>query len=134
STHLGNGAHPLIQRHPNYIWDQLADDRLWAGLIADGHHLPPNTLKAMLRAKQDKAILVSDAVRLAGMAPGRYHNEVNGEVELHENGRLNTVANPDILAGSASSLADGIANVVGWGFVSLAEAIEMVTIRPAKLL
>ena len=28
STHLGNGAHPLIRRHPNYIWDQLAEDRL----------------------------------------------------------------------------------------------------------
>ena len=30
STHLGNGAHPLIRRHPNYIWDQLAEDRLAA--------------------------------------------------------------------------------------------------------
>ena len=41
STHLGNGAHPMLRRHPNYLWDQLADDRLWASLIVDGHHLPP---------------------------------------------------------------------------------------------
>ena len=31
STHLGNGAHALIRRHPNYIWDQLAEDRLAPG-------------------------------------------------------------------------------------------------------
>ncbi|HEX7448403.1 MAG TPA: N-acetylglucosamine-6-phosphate deacetylase, partial [Pirellulales bacterium] len=41
STHLGNGAHRLLRRHPNYVWDQLAEDRLMASLIVDGHHLPP---------------------------------------------------------------------------------------------
>ncbi len=41
STHLGNGSHALIDRHRNYIWDQMAEDRLMASLIFDGHHLPP---------------------------------------------------------------------------------------------
>ncbi|GIX06552.1 MAG: hypothetical protein KatS3mg115_0955 [Candidatus Poribacteria bacterium] len=73
STHLGNGAHALLPRHPNYIWEQLAEDRLWASFIADGHHLPFATLKAMLRAKgPERSVLISDAVRLAGMKPGRY--------------------------------------------------------------
>src|SRR5262245_2984402 len=39
STHLGNGAHARITRHPNYIWDQLSEDRLSAGFIFDGQHL-----------------------------------------------------------------------------------------------
>lgn len=134
STHLGNGSHPVLPRHPNYIWDQLANDRLWAGLIADGHHLPPNVLKVMLRTKRDKAILVSDAVKFAGMPPGRYSTVINAEVELHADGRLNTVANPAILAGSASSLADGIANAASWGGVSLAEAVRMVTLYPSRLM
>ncbi|MDF2724268.1 MAG: N-acetylglucosamine-6-phosphate deacetylase, partial [Paenibacillus sp.] len=134
STHLGNGSHPIIPRHPNYIWDQLANDKLWAGLIADGHHLPPSVLKVMLRTKRDKAILVSDAVKFAGMPPGRYSTVINAEVELHANGRLNTVTNPAILAGSASSLADGIANAISWGGVTLAEAIRMVTLYPAQLM
>src|SRR5437867_574679 len=51
STHLGNGAAAILPRHPNFIWAQLADDRLDAGFIADGFHLPADTLKAMLRAK-----------------------------------------------------------------------------------
>ncbi|MEP7339131.1 MAG: amidohydrolase family protein, partial [Acidobacteriota bacterium] len=41
STHLGNGSHARIDRHPNYIWEQLANDALWASFIVDGHHLPP---------------------------------------------------------------------------------------------
>ena len=39
STHIGNGAHGELRRHPNYIWDQLAEDRLVAGLIVDGIHI-----------------------------------------------------------------------------------------------
>src|SRR5262249_12675635 len=38
STHLGNGAHAVLPRHPNYIWEQLAADELWASIICDGHH------------------------------------------------------------------------------------------------
>lgn len=40
ATHLGNGIATTLPRHPNALWTQLADDRLTAGLIADGHHLP----------------------------------------------------------------------------------------------
>ena len=39
STHIGNGAHGEMRRHPNYIWDQLAEDRLAAGFIVDGIHI-----------------------------------------------------------------------------------------------
>ena len=51
STHLGNGCAQMLPRHPNVIWEQLAADELTAGFIVDGHHLPPSTVKAMLRAK-----------------------------------------------------------------------------------
>lgn len=51
STHLGNGIPAMLPRHPNPIWSQLADDRLRATFIADGHHLPAEILKVMLRAK-----------------------------------------------------------------------------------
>ena len=67
STHLGNGAHPMIRRHPNYIWDQLAEDRLMADFIVDGIHLPAAFLKAAIRAKGvERSVLVTDAVMPAG--------------------------------------------------------------------
>ncbi|GGD82946.1 N-acetylglucosamine-6-phosphate deacetylase [Paenibacillus nasutitermitis] len=134
STHLGNGSEPLLARHPNYIWDQLADDRLWATFIPDGHHLAPSVLKSMLRAKQSKAVLVSDCVKFGGMPPGRYDSLIGGQVELHADGRLNTAANPAILAGSAYSLDLGISSVLRYTDWLLPEAVEAVTSRPAQAL
>ncbi|WP_409346391.1 N-acetylglucosamine-6-phosphate deacetylase [Paenibacillus sp. MBLB4367] len=131
STHLGNGAHPVLPRHPNYIWDQLAEDGLQAMFIADGHHLPANTLKAMMRAKRDRFIIVSDCVKFGGMAPGVYKSLIGSEVELLPNGRLQTAANPAILAGSAQSIDRGVENAVKLAGLSLKEAVEAVTLRPA---
>ena len=134
STHLGNGSQPILSRHPNYIWHQLADDRLWASFVPDGHHLAPPVLKAMLRVKRDKSVLVSDAAMFGGMAPGRYSSLIGGMVELTADGRLHTVENPAILAGSASSLDVGIANAIRYTDMTLDEAVSAVTSRPAEVM
>lgn len=134
STHLGNGAHARITRHPNYIWEQLAEDRLAASLICDGHHLPPAVIKAMVRAKgPERTILVSDAVAVAGLPPGVYDAAVGGKVELLPSGRLNLFGTP-YLAGSVSALPEGIANAVRYAGVTLAEAVRFATANPARLL
>jgi N-acetylglucosamine-6-phosphate deacetylase len=134
STHLGNGAHSLIKRHPNYIWEQLAEDRLMASFICDGHHLPPAVMKAMIRAKGvERSILVSDSVAIAGLEPGMYETAVGGKVELLPSGRLNLYGTP-YLAGSASSLPECIAAVVHYTDVTLAEAVKMASTNPARLL
>jgi N-acetylglucosamine-6-phosphate deacetylase len=89
STHLGNGAAATLPRHPNFLWSQLANDRLTATFIADGHHLPADTFKAMIRAKGlERVILVSDVVALAGMSPGLYEQPVGGSVEVTADGRV----------------------------------------------
>ena len=70
STHLGNGAHGMIRRHPNYIWEQLGDPRLSTSVIADGHHLPASVLRSILRTKSSRnVILTCDAAGLAGCPP-----------------------------------------------------------------
>lgn len=132
STHLGNGAHAVLPRHPNYLWSQLADDRLTAGLIADGHHLPADTLVAMLRAKgPDRCLLVSDAVALAGQPPGRYETPVGGSVELHEDGRLVAAGTP-YLAGAARCLTEGVAHVVQAAGLELGPALRLATAQPGR--
>lgn len=132
STHLGNGAHAVIKRHPNYLWTQLADDRLAAGLIADGHHLPDDTLTVMLRAKGDQAFLVSDAVALAGEQPGVYRTPVGGEVELTSDGRLSYAGTP-LLAGAARPLSDCVARVANLPGHSLGDAVRLATRSPGRL-
>ena len=133
STHLGNGAHALIRRHPNYIWEQLGADQLWASLIVDGHHLPPTVAKSMMRAKTlDRCLLVSDAVALAGMKPGIY--EFAGKsVELTAE-RCVRLVGTEYLAGSAIELARGIENSVQFAGISLEEAVSLATLQPMRLL
>ncbi len=132
STHLGNGIQAMVPRHPNAIWTQLADDRLTAGFIADGHHLPLDTLKAMIRAKGiERSFVVSDSVAIAGSSPGRYRAPVGGEVELDATGRL-CVAGTPYLAGAALPLAAGIPTLLRAGFTE-AEAVRLVLWNPAAL-
>lgn len=134
STHLGNGAPALLPRHPNVIWEQLAEDRLYASAIFDGHHLPPSVMRVLLRVKgPDRLLLTSDAVSLAGRPPGVYEGQVGGKVELHPNGRL-TMHGTSYLAGSASSLADGVATAVDLLGVDPRDAIAMVSQVPETLL
>ena len=132
STHLGNGAHAVLPRHPNYIWDQLAEDRLAAGFIADGIHLPASFLKAAIRAKWvERSILVTDAVMPAGCQPGRF--TIGGvEIELHPDNRV-TLAGQDRLAGSALRMDRGIENLQRLAGLSLIEALAMATRNPARL-
>lgn len=134
STHLGNGIPAMLPRHPNPIWSQLADDRLRATFIADGHHLSAEALKVMLRAKTiDRSLLVSDSVALAGMPPGVYETPVGGRVEMHPGARLN-IAGTEMLAGAAMPLKDNIAWLLHQKLCSLPEAVHMASLYPADLL
>jgi N-acetylglucosamine-6-phosphate deacetylase len=132
STHLGNGAHPVLPRHPNYIWEQLADDRLAAGFIVDGIHLPGPFLKVALRAKGlERSVLVTDAATPACSTPGRYKLGEQ-EVDLTADGRV-VLAGQDRLAGSALRMDRGVANLMRLAGLTLAQAIQMATTTPARI-
>lgn len=133
STHLGNGCPVTLPRHPNVIWDQLADDRLTASIIVDGHHLPPATVKTMVRAKTPaRCILVTDAMMAAGCPPGRYHIG-NLEVVLSPTGRV-AAPGSATLAGSSLTLDLAVALSVEMAGVPLAEAAAMASTHPAAYL
>ncbi|XID90533.1 N-acetylglucosamine-6-phosphate deacetylase [Paenibacillaceae bacterium WGS1546] len=131
STHLGNGAHAVLPRHPNYIWDQLADPRLAACAIADGFHLPESVLQVIYAAKRERMYLVSDAVDLSGLAPGRYRRHIGGDVVLTERGRLHLAGQEALLAGSVKMLKEGVVHLRKLGLCSPAEAWDMASVRPA---
>jgi N-acetylglucosamine-6-phosphate deacetylase len=131
STHLGNGAHAIMRRHPNYIWDQLADDRLMADFIVDGIHLQSSFLKVALRAKGlERSVLVTDAAGPAGAAPGRYRLGEQ-DVDLTTDGRV-VLAGQDKLAGSALRMDHGIENLMKLAGLSLSQAVQMASTNAAK--
>ena len=131
STHLGNGLPQTLPKLENTLLAQLAEPRLSAGLIADGHHMSPEALDALVRIKGvDRCILVTDAISGAAAAPGRY--EFAGmQVELSETGRI---ANPGGvgLAGSGLRLDEGVRNVIAWGIADFATAIRMASDNPRQ--
>lgn len=134
STHLGNGAPATLPRHPNQVWSQLAEDRMYASFIADGHHLAGDVLTSMLRAKTvERALLVSDSTALGGLPAGEYETPVGGRVRLDADGRLGQVDSP-YLAGAAANLAEGVARVTDLAGVNLATALRLATANPARLL
>ncbi|MCC6389486.1 MAG: amidohydrolase family protein, partial [Bryobacterales bacterium] len=132
STHLGNGSHAVLARHPNYIWDQLANDQLAAGFIADGFHLPASFLKCAIRAKGiERSILVTDAVSPAECPPGDYRlGEV--DVELLPEGRV-VMKGGMRLAGSALRMDTAIGNTIRMAGVPLADALTMASRNPARV-
>jgi N-acetylglucosamine-6-phosphate deacetylase len=133
STHLGNAAHAVLPKHPNYIWDQLAEDRLSASFIVDGIHLGPAFLRTALRAKTvERTVLVTDASAPAGAAPGRYRLGEQ-EADLTEDGRV-VLAGTDKLAGSALRMNQGVANLVQLGGLSLRDAVRTATVNPARVI
>jgi N-acetylglucosamine-6-phosphate deacetylase len=138
STHLGNGAHAFIHRHTNYIWEQLADDRLTATLIADGHHLPASVLKCLVRGKTpERVVLISDITGIAragGTKPGLYEHAGLGRVEVLDDGRAVVAGQREYLAGATQPLQVGVTNVMRLAGLPLAAAIDMASARPAGLL
>src|SRR5699024_8697142 len=134
STHLGNGTAARLPRHPNHLWTQLAEDRLTTMLIADGHHLPAETLTVMIRAKgPGRCVLTRDAAALAATPPGRYRTPAGGEVEVGEDGRL-SLAGTEYLAGSGADLR----SCLDWARSALpidpAQLLDMASRVPAALL
>jgi len=134
STHLGNGSHAMLNRRHNHLWPQLADDRLTAMFIADGHHLTPAQLKAMLRAKgPGRALIVSDTVALGGLPAGKYHSPIGGKVELRADGFLAIDdGTGNYLAGAALPMTSAIPVLVNQVGLTLGEAVALMTAAPGR--
>ena len=131
STHLGNGSHDRIKRHPNYIWEQLASDELYATVIADGEHLPASVIKCFARAKgAERLALVSDAVSLGGLSPGVYNE---GRHEVLPSGRV-VLAGTPYLAGAGALLDTCVAQAIRMTDLSLAQVTRCASTIPARIL
>jgi N-acetylglucosamine-6-phosphate deacetylase len=131
ATHLYNAMSPFAHRAPGSIGGALTDDRVTVGLIADGIHSHPASLRLTVRAKGPGRIaLVTDMMAAAGMPAGRY--ALGGQTVLVDDwtARLED----GTLAGAVVFLDQAIRNMVRWTGVTSAEAINMATEVPARLL
>lgn len=124
STHLGNSLPQALHKTENPLLAQLAEPRLTACFIADGHHLSPAALKALLAIKgTERSVLVTDAVLAAAAPAGRYRF-AGMEVERSTDGVVRAPGQAN-LAGSSLTLDAAVRNVVAWRIASPKAALRM---------
>ena len=134
STHLGNGSHGTLKRHPNYIWEQIGESKLFASIIADGAHLPATVVRSIIHSKGPlHTILTCDASGLAGCEPGLY-SEGSIDVEVLEEGPIVIAGQRQFLAGSGVETDTCIRLAREMTSLSWKECWEMASLNPARLL
>ncbi len=130
-THLYNAMSPLTGREPGAVGAALEDRGSWVGIIADGVHVHPASLRVALATKpQGKVMLVTDAMPPVGADNPSY--ELYGEVITAVDGVVRNAAGS--LAGSALDMATAVRNTVQLLGLSLEEAVRMASRYPAQFL
>ena len=130
-THLYNAMSPLTSREPGVVGAALEDQASWCGLVVDGFHVHPASLRIALAAKpRGKLMLVTDAMPPVGGDNDTY--ALSGVTITCRDGRCMT---PDgVLAGSALDMASAVRNTVATLGVTLDEAARMASAHPAAFL
>lgn len=130
ATHLFNAMSQMTGRAPGVAGAVMASDRLFAGIIADGHHVDWRTATVAVRAMPGRLFLVTDAMlTLAGTRQGF---ELDGREITLDNGRLHDATGR--LAGAHLDMAGGLRNIIARCGVGLAQALDMASGIPARAL
>ncbi|MDE2308263.1 MAG: N-acetylglucosamine-6-phosphate deacetylase [Xanthomonadaceae bacterium] len=130
-THLFNAMTPLGSREPGVVGAALEDAGSWCGLIVDGHHVHPASLRVAIAAKpRGRCVLVTDAMPPVGADDPAF--VLNGETITARDGVCRTAQG--VLAGSALDMAGAVRNTVRQLGLPLEEAVRMASTYPADFL
>jgi len=130
-THLFNAMSPLTSRAPGMVGAALDDADSYFGIIADGFHVHPATLRIAVRARAPgKVCLVTDAMPTVGSSDKTF--TLHGKTISATGGRC--ITGDGTLAGSDIGMVDAVRNAARFGGVDLYEALRMASAYPATLL
>ncbi len=130
-THLFNAMSPLGSREPGVVGAALADPDCWCGLIVDGRHVHPATLKLALRAKRhQRFMLVTDAMPCVGGAEAHFMLQ-GRRIEVRDGVCVDAQG---VLSGSALDMASAVRNAIEQLDLSLPAAVRMASTYPAQFL
>lgn len=131
ATHLFNAMTSIHHRAPGAMVAAMVDDRVTTGLIPDGIHSHPATVRLALKTKGlDSIAIVSDMMAACGLGPGTYPLGTMQVTVTEDSARLDD----GTLAGSILTMDQALRNLVHWSECTPAEAIHMMTAVPARLL
>lgn len=129
-THLFNAMSQMSGREPGVVGAALASDRLFAGIIADGHHVARDNIRIAARAMPDRLCLVTDAMQT--LAGTRDAFDLHGVPVRLSGGWL---SGPDgTLAGAHLAMDEAVRYMVDQGIATRAAALRMAATVPARAL
>lgn len=130
-THLFNAMSPLTSREPNMVGAALADENSWCGIIVDGYHVHPCSLKIAIKSKpQGKVFLVTDAIHAVGS--DKHELNLLGQTIINSKGKVCTPEGT--LAGSGLTMIEAVKNTISMLDMSLEESLRMASLYPAQFL
>ncbi|MDT3700444.1 MAG: N-acetylglucosamine-6-phosphate deacetylase [Thermincola sp.] len=130
-THVFNAMDGLHHRDPGTTGAVLSMPSLSVDVIPDGFHVHPSVIKILIQSKGiNRVSAISDCIRAGGLGDGEY--ELGGQRVLVKNGFANLA--DGTLAGSTITLSEGLKVLVEKVGLSLAEAVKMVSLNPARTL
>jgi len=130
-THLFNAMSPFTSRQPGTVGAALESDTTWLGIIADGHHVHPASIRIAYLAKAPgKIMLVTDAMPTVG--DDKPFFEMYGERIEEQDGRL--INAEGVLAGSAIGMIDAVRIATEKAGIPLKESLRMAALFPAEFL
>ncbi len=130
-THLFNAMSQLTAREPGVVGAALDDERLFAGIICDGLHVDPISLRIAMRCKgRDRLMLVTDAMPLVGTDQRLF--QLQGRRIALQRDRLTDF--DGTLAGAHLTMIEAVRNAVALIGLGIAEALTMASRTPATFL
>ena len=130
-THLFNAMSPLTSREPGAVGAALEDVDSWCGLIVDGRHVDPVTMRLALRCRpHNRFMLVTDAMPSVGMSDKRFTLQGH-EVRVIDGVCMNA---DGTLAGADLDMASALRNAMSMLEVPLETASRMASRYPAQFL
>jgi len=130
ATHLFNAMNPYHHRAPGIV-GAVFDSDVTCDVIADLVHTHPSVLALVHKVKQDKLMLITDAMRAGCMKCGMY--DLGGRsVEVTANAEA--LLEDGTLAGSVLKMNEALQHMVQYTAMDVSEAVNAVTYVPARKL
>lgn len=129
-THLFNAMTPMTHREAGIVGTALDDERVMCEIICDGGHICPTVLRnAFDILGEDRAVVISDSMRGAGLGEGEF--ELGGQpVFVKKDGKY-AVLEDGTIAASISNIHQEFKNLISFG-IDFKTVLKSCTINPAK--
>ncbi len=127
ATHLFNAMTPWQGRSPGMVGAVFNRAEIYAGIIADGHHVHFQSIALAQKIKGDRLLLVTDATPPAGTTLASF--VIGGQEVFYQAGKC--VSADGTLGGSALTMIEAVKNCVEHLSLPLAEALRMASLYPA---